>query len=77
MAMEIARGTYWRNATGVVLPVTRREVDAEYLVFGEPCPFVGTFCADFIDGTDGLCLVVSAPEGAQFETDRLERLVAK
>ena len=75
MALDIAQGTYGRNATGIALPVERRLMTADYTVYGEGRSFTGTFVADFVVGTD-LCMIVEAPQGAQFSGDRLNRLVA-
>jgi hypothetical protein len=75
MALAIAQGTYWRCVTGTALPVERRTVNASYTIHGEGCDFVGAFTADYVVGTD-LCMVVAAPQGAQFSDDRLNRLVA-
>lgn len=74
MALEIAQGTYWRNPTGVALPVDRRSIRAEYSVHGECRVFVGHFVVDQVTGTD-LCMVVDAPQGAQYSDDRLNKLV--
>lgn len=74
MALEIAQGAYWRNPTGVALPVERRTIRAEYSVHGEGRGFVGQFVVDQVTGTD-LCMVIEAPQGAQFSDDRLNKLV--